>query len=290
MFNFFRNKLQSLFKKNISLDLIEDVESLFYEADFGTELTEELCARLRQTKKADESAIKELITSLLHESLEGFPSQTFQASATKPAVSLLVGTNGSGKTTTAAKLAHYYKERSQDTMLVATDTFRAAGMDQARLWANKLGCGFVSGKPGGDAAAIAFDGIQAAIAQGYSRVIIDTSGRLHVHGNLMKELSKIVLVCGKALDGAPHEILMTVDSTLGNNAVEQVRVFHDVVPLSGLIFTKVDGSAKGGTLFQIAKRLKIPTKFIGYGESFKDLDEFDLDLFLKKLFAEIEKI
>ncbi|CRI33509.1 Signal recognition particle receptor FtsY [Chlamydia pneumoniae] len=290
MFKFFRNKLQSLFKKNISLDLIEDAESLFYEADFGTELTEELCARLRRTKKADASTIKDLITVLLRESLEGLPSQASQSSQTRPIVSLLLGTNGSGKTTTAAKLAHYYKERSESVMLVATDTFRAAGMDQARLWANELGCGFVSGQPGGDAAAIAFDGIQSAIARGYSRVIIDTSGRLHVHGNLMKELSKIVSVCGKALEGAPHEIFMTVDSTLGNNAIEQVRVFHDVVPLSGLIFTKVDGSAKGGTLFQIAKRLKIPTKFIGYGESLKDLNEFDLDLFLNKLFPEVEKI
>ncbi|SPN74078.1 Cell division protein FtsY,signal recognition particle-docking protein FtsY,Signal recognition particle GTPase,signal recognition particle-docking protein FtsY,SRP54-type protein, GTPase domain [Chlamydia serpentis] len=285
MFKFFSNKLQSLFRTNADINLIEYAESLFYEADFGTELTKELCARLYRTKKADESSIKELITSLLYESLEGLPYQNSEVSTTRPLVSLILGTNGSGKTTTTAKLAHYYKERSHNVMLVATDTFRAGGMDQARLWAKELGCGFVSGKPGGDAAAIAFDGIQAAIARGYSRVIIDTSGRLHVHSNLMKELSKIALVCGKALEGAPHEVLMTVDSTLGNNAVEQVRIFHDVIPLSGLIFTKVDGSAKGGTLFQIARQLQIPTKFIGYGESLKDLEEFDIDLFLEKLFA-----
>ncbi|ANH78765.1 signal recognition particle-docking protein FtsY [Candidatus Chlamydia sanziniae] len=286
MFKYFSNKLQSLFKKNVSLDLLEYAESLFYEADFGTELTKELCARLHQVKKPDELTVKKLISTLLQQTIESLPPvQTLQFFPSQPCVSLILGTNGSGKTTTVAKLSHYYQQRSQRVLIVAADTFRAAGIDQIRVWAEKLGCGFVSGKTGGDAAAIAFDGIQAALSRGYSRVLIDTSGRLHVHGNLMKELTKIVSACDKALVSAPHEILMTVDTTLGSNVIEQVRVFHETTRLSGIILTKVDGSAKGGTLFRIAKELQIPTKFIGCGESLQDLQEFHLDFFLRKLFA-----
>ncbi|WP_348663039.1 signal recognition particle-docking protein FtsY [Chlamydia vaughanii] len=283
MFKFFSSKIQSLFKKTLSTDLLEFAESLFYEADFGSDLTEELCSRLRKCRKPDESIVKDLVSSLLRETLENLPIKD-PSTQGSPVVSLMLGTNGSGKTTTVAKLAHYYQSRSEKVLIVATDTFRAAGMDQMRCWAEKLDCGFVSGKPGGDAAAIAYDGIVSAISRGYDRVIIDTSGRLHTHTNLLNELSKIVSVCNKALPGSPHERLMTIDATLGGNVVEQVRVFHDTIPLSGLILTKVDGSAKGGTLFRVAKQLKIPTKFVGYGESVGDLEEFHIDRFLEKLF------
>ncbi|AHK63421.1 Signal recognition particle receptor FtsY [Chlamydia avium] len=282
MFKFFSSKIQSLFKKAPSVDLLESAESLFYEADFGSDLTEELCSRLLKCQKPSEVILKELVTSLLRDTLEGLP--ILHSPIQSPSVSLVLGTNGSGKTTTIAKLAHYYQNRSEKVMIVATDTFRAAGMTQMRYWAEKLHCGFVSGKPKGDAAAIAYDGITAAISRGYDRVLIDTSGRLHTHTNLLQELSKLVSVCNKALPGAPHEKFMTIDATLGGNTVDQVRIFHETIPLSGIILTKVDGSAKGGTLFRIAKQLKIPTKFVGYGESVEDLEEFHIERFLEKLF------
>ncbi|AUS60233.1 cell division protein [Chlamydia abortus] len=282
MFKFFSSKIQSLFKKTLSPDLLEFTESLFYEADFGSDLTEELCSRLRKCRKPDASTVKDLVSSLLRETLDSLPlAEPCQGPA--PIVSLILGSNGSGKTTTVAKLAHYYLSRSEKVMIVATDTFRSAGMNQMRCWAEKLGCGFVSGKPGGDPAAIAYDGIASAMSRGYDRVLIDTSGRLHTHTNLLNELSKIVSVCNKVHPGSPHERLMTIDATLGGNVIEQVRVFHDTVPLSGLILTKVDGSAKGGTLFRVAKQLKIPTKFVGYGELIGDLEEFHIDRFLEKL-------
>ncbi|WP_201456287.1 signal recognition particle-docking protein FtsY [Chlamydia sp. 17-3921] len=284
MFKFFRSKIQALFKKDLSTDLLEHTEKLFYEADFGTELTEELCSRLCKEKKLDETKIRELVSNVLRETLKQLPICKPPLTTT-PYVYLILGSNGSGKTTTVAKLANFYQQQSQKVMIVATDTFRAAGMDQTRCWAEKLGCGFVSGKQGGDPAAIAFDGIRAAIARGYDKVIIDTSGRLHTHTNLMKELSKVASVCDKALSGAPHEVLMTLDATLGGNSVEQAQIFSSVAPISGLILTKADGSAKGGTLFRIAKLLKIPTKFISYGESFEDLQEFHIDFFLEKLFS-----
>ncbi|EPP34833.1 signal recognition particle-docking protein FtsY [Chlamydia ibidis] len=287
MFKFFSSKIQSLFRRSVSVDLLEFAEGLFYEADFGSNLTEELCSRLRKSRNPDESSLRILISELLRETLSGLPEITGSLPETSPPyVTLILGTNGSGKTTTVAKLAHYYQLKSKKVMIVATDTFRSAGMDQMRYWAEQLDCGFVSGKPGGDAAAIAYDGIQAAIARNYDHVIIDTSGRLHTHTNLLKELSKIVSVCNKSHPGSPQETLMTLDATLGGNAVEQVRVFNNVVPVSGLILTKVDGSAKGGTLFRIAKELKIPTKFLGNGESVEDLQDFDIEKFLQKLFSQ----
>ncbi|ANG65863.1 signal recognition particle-docking protein FtsY [Chlamydia gallinacea] len=283
MFKFFSSKIQSLFKKAPSKDLLELTESLFYEADFGSELTEELCSRMHKCRKPSEETLKEQVTSLLRDTLESLPVEQ-SPDQSFPRVSLILGTNGSGKTTTVAKLAHYYQSRLEKVMIIATDTFRAAGMTQMRYWAEKLHCGFVSGKPGGDAAAIAYDGITSALSRGYDRVLIDTSGRLHTHTHLLHELSKLVSVCNKVLAGSPHEKFMTVDATLGGNTVDQVRTFHEMIPLSGIILTKVDGSAKGGTLFRIAKQLKIPTKFVGYGESMGDLEEFHLERFLEKLF------
>ncbi|QYC72108.1 signal recognition particle-docking protein FtsY [Chlamydia suis] len=281
MFKFFGNKLRSLFKKTLPSDLLEYAELLLYEGDFGHKLTESFCRELRKHKHPDEHTLKGLIRSFLSEIIAKLPQR--ELSSVRPHATLVLGTNGSGKTTTVAKLAHYYLSQNQTVLIVATDTFRSAGMDQMRCWANSLNCGFISGKPGGDPAAIAFDGISAAIARDYDQVIIDTSGRLHTHTNLLKELQKIVSVCNKAFTGAPHETLMTIDATLGSNTLSQVSMFHEAVPIDGLIFTKVEGSAKGGSLFRIADELKIPTRFVGYGETVSDFEPFSIDRFLDKL-------
>ncbi len=281
MFKFFGNKLRSLFKKTLPSDLLEYAEALLYEGDFGPKLTEAFCNELRRHKHPDERLIKELIRSFLSDIIAKLPQK--KSSSAHPHVTLIVGTNGSGKTTTVAKLAHYCLSQNQTVLIVATDTFRSAGMEQMRCWADSLGCGFISGKPGGDAAAIAFDGISAAVARNYDQVIIDTSGRLHTHTNLLKELQKIATVCNKAFPGAPHETLMTVDATLGSNTLSQVKLFHEAVPIDGLIFTKIEGSAKGGSLFRIADELKIPTRFVGYGETVYDFEPFSIDRFLDKL-------
>ncbi len=282
MLKFLSQKIKSFFKKEIPEDILEFAESIFYEGDFGAQLTEELCARLRKQRNPDEAAVKAIISSLLKETIAAPPPVRIP-SKPMPHITLILGVNGSGKTTTVAKLARYYQKQGENVLIVATDTFRAAGMDQMKLWAEQLGCGFVSGKPGGDPAAIAYDGITAALSRHYSHVLIDTSGRLHTHGHLLQELAKMAKVCNKACPGSPHEVLLTIDATLGGNTLEQVRLFNEAVPLSGLIFTKMDGSAKGGTLFRIAKQQQIPTKFVGYGESVEDLEVFQIDRFLEKL-------
>lgn len=281
MFKFFGNKLRSLLKKTLSSDLLEYAEVLLYEGDFGPKLTEAFCEELRRCKNPDERAVKGLIRSFLSKIIAKLPQR--EPLSVRPFSTLVLGTNGSGKTTTVAKLAHYYLSQNQKVLTVATDTFRSAGMDQMRCWAETLNCGFISGKPGGDAAAIAFDGISAAVARDYDHVIIDTAGRLHTHTNLLKELQKIATVCNKAFPGAPHETLMTIDATLGSNTLSQVQLFHEAVPINGLIFTKVEGSAKGGSLFRIADELKIPTRFVGYGETIHDFEPFAIDRFLDKL-------
>lgn len=282
MFKFFTNKIQSLFRKKSASSFLEEAESLFYEGDFGSELTELLCHRLRQTRNCDEKTLKLVISSLLQEIIQNVHDSS-AAIESKPFVSVIVGTNGAGKTTSVAKLAHFYQSQGKKVMIVATDTFRSAGIEQMRRWAELLHCGFVAGKPGGDPAAIAYDGITSACSKQYDHVIIDTSGRLHTYDNLLKELSKLVSVCNKAFPGSPHDILMIIDATLGGNVIEQVRAFQNVVPLTGLILTKTDGSAKGGTLFRLANQFQLPTKFVGYGESIDDFEAFSIARFLTKI-------
>lgn len=282
MFKFFTNKIQSLFRKKPSLDLLEEAESLFYEGDFGSELTEELCRRLKQCRNLQEDSLKTIVTALLQETIQQLPAPS-SPSISSPHVTVIVGTNGTGKTTTVAKLANYYQTRGEKVLITATDTFRSAGIDQMQQWAELLHCGFVAGKPKSDPAAIAYDGIASAKARQYDRVLIDTSGRLHTNANLLKELLKLVSVCAKAHPGSPHDILMIVDATLGGNVIEQVLAFREAISLTGLILTKTDGSAKGGTLFRLARQLQLPTRFVGYGESVEDFEEFNIDRFLQKI-------
>jgi fused signal recognition particle receptor len=201
----------------------------------------------------------------------------------KPFSVLVVGVNGSGKTTTCAKLAHAAIRQGRQPLLAATDTFRAAGADQLKLWARDVGCDVVAGAPGADAAAVAFDALDAAVARGRDLVIVDTAGRMHTKEPLMKELQKVRGAMAKRIDGAPHETWIVLDATLGQNAVIQAKVFHEAVALTGVIISKLDGSSKAGFVFSINREMGIPIRFVGLGEKMDELVPFEADKFVGAL-------
>jgi fused signal recognition particle receptor len=199
-------------------------------------------------------------------------------------VVMVVGVNGSGKTTTIGKLAHYYKKKGRKIILAAGDTFRAAAIDQLKIWSERADVPVVAGQPGGDPAAVAYDGIRASRARGYDLLIIDTAGRLHTKFNLMQELEKTYRVCRKSVHSAPHEVLLVLDAPTGQNALAQAKKFKESVHVSGVVLAKLDSTAKGGMVFAIYKELGLPVRFVGTGESIEDLTPFDPDMFIEGLF------
>lgn len=283
------SKIRSLFSGPIDATTLEKLEELFYEADLGLQTATELTDRVRTlyaknpSLKADDliTAIKEeLITSLSKTptTLSPIPEETL------PLVILVVGVNGNGKTTSVAKLAKYFKDQGKKVLIAGADTFRAAAMEQLEIWAQRIGVDIVKGNPKSDPAAVAFDAISAAKARGIEVVIIDTAGRLHTKTPLMQELDKIRRTCHKVHPNSPHETLLVLDATTGQNAVDQAQTFHKFTPISGLLLTKLDGSAKGGIVIRIHRQLGIPIKFIGVGEQFEDLEPFQPDSFVSALF------
>ena len=201
-------------------------------------------------------------------------------------VVLVVGVNGSGKTTTIGKLAHYYKKDSHKVILAAGDTFRAAAIEQIQIWGQRADVPVIAGQPGSDPAAVAYDGIRAARARGYDLLFIDTAGRLHTKHNLMRELEKTYNVCRKSVHAAPHEVLLVLDAPTGQNAIIQATKFKESVNVTGVVLTKLDSTAKGGMVFAIYRELGLPVRFIGTGESIEDLATFDEDAFVSGLFDE----
>ncbi|MBX6351407.1 MAG: signal recognition particle-docking protein FtsY [Clostridia bacterium] len=214
------------------------------------------------------------------------PRTGLRLAAEPPTVVLLVGVNGSGKTTTAAKLAYRLREAGQAPVLAAADTFRAAAAEQLRIWAERIGCDLVRQAEGGDPAAVVFDAIRAAEARGRGAVVVDTAGRLHTKGDLMAELGKVARVAGRAKPGAPHEILLVIDAPTGQNGLAQARSFHAALGLTGLVVTKLDGTAKGGVTLAIADELGLPVRFVGLGEGLADLRPFDAESFAEALFLD----
>lgn len=260
----------------------EEAERVLLEADFGVDATDELIAGLRRAPAAErEGHLERAVAGLLAGPAE---SGVLARAAEPPTVLLVYGVNGVGKTTTVAKLAHRLAGEGRRVLLAAADTFRAGAVSQLRQWGERLGVPCVGAEDGrGDPAAVAFDAIDAAVARGCDTVLVDTAGRLHTEPRLMEELKKVVRVVGKRRPGAPHESLLVLDGTVGQNAVAQAREFAAAVPLTGLIVTKLDGSARGGAVVAVRRAIPVPIRFIGTGEGVADLEPFDAVGYARRL-------
>jgi fused signal recognition particle receptor len=285
----FLTRLTSLVAKNeVNEEFWSGLEETLIGADVGVETTIELVDKLRV--RADKERVRETarVQAMLKEELLVLlhvPNlQSPIPNLPPPYVVLIVGVNGSGKTTSIAKLAHYYKAQNKKVILAAADTFRAAAIDQLKIWGQRVGADVVAHQPGADPGAVAFDAWQAAKARRADCLIVDTAGRLQTKFNLMKELEKIARVLQKNDSHAPHETLLVLDAVTGQNGLQQAREFKKATPLTGLILTKLDGTAKGGIVFAIAKELQLPIKFVGTGETLDDFAEFDAQEFVDGLF------
>lgn len=286
MFKFLGQKIRSLFSGKVNEETIDQLEELFYQADLGSQTSNELSQKVRDLcKKKSDLSTDEILSEIKRDLLEQMRLVSLPETAPgNPHVILIVGVNGNGKTTSIAKLAHHFQSKGKKVLIAAADTFRAAAIDQLEIWAGQTGSLLVKGKPGSDPAAVVFDAITAAKGRGVDIVLVDTAGRLHTKTDLMKELEKIHRVSGKAYPGAPHETLLVLDATIGQNGVEQAATFHKFTPLTGLILTKLDGTAKGGTALSIQKKLQLPIKFIGTGERLDALQPFEPKSFIDSLF------
>ncbi|MBK1964564.1 signal recognition particle-docking protein FtsY [Campylobacter novaezeelandiae] len=259
--------------KKITKDLLEEI---LLEADVSYEIVEEIIYYLPPSDEVRKENLRRVMkTYFLYDQKE--------LSHSKPFVELILGVNGAGKTTSIAKLAYLYKQQNQKIILGACDTFRAGAIEQLKLWAQKLDIEIVASSQGHDPSAVAFDTISKAKAKDFDRVIIDTAGRLQNQKNLALELEKIIRICDKAFSGAPHRKILVLDGTQGNAGILQAKAFNEFVKLDGVIITKLDGTAKGGGLFSIARELELPILYIGVGESMQDLYEFDIDKYLDTL-------
>ncbi len=259
----------------------EDLEAILIQADMGLETTTEVVDNLRrQVHEKGLTTTNEMLEGLREELLNRLLTPEFPDFHKKPFVILLLGVNGSGKTTSAAKLANRYKQEGNAVLLVAADTYRAAAIDQLRIWAERVDVPMIAGQPDGDPGAATYDGINAAQARKMDVVIIDTAGRLHTRYNLMEEIKKVVRVSGKALQGTPHATWLVLDATTGQNALQQAKAFQKAVELDGVIMAKLDMSAKGGMAFAIQKHLNLPILYAGMGEGLEDLKPFDPEAFV----------
>src|SRR5687768_9388655 len=259
---------------------LEQLEELLLEADFGVTTSMRLISDVEQLAQRGQIRTEEEFHEALRHGVEralrsGYSDATMFVPADKPMIILVIGVNGAGKTTFIGKLAAKLRSEGKRVVVAAGDTFRAGAIDQLRLWADRTGAEFIGGKPGGDAAAVAFDAIDAAHTRDADVVIVDTAGRLHTSDNLMDELKKIVRVIKKRRVDAPHETLLILDGTIGQNAVAQAKTFSAAVPVSGLVVTKVDGTARGGIVVAVHDAIDVPVKFIGVGEKVTDLEPFD---------------
>ena len=265
----------------------ERVEEALIQADVGVPATVEIVRRLEQREPGSEAELVAGLEDVVTELVAADGAARLELPAA-PSVLLVVGVNGTGKTTTIGKLAHRLREHGHSVVVAAADTFRAAADEQLEIWAKRAGADFVGASRGADPAAVAFDAISAAEARGRDVVIVDTAGRLHTQTNLMDELAKVRRVIAGRLEGAPHETLLVVDATTGQNGLQQARLFNEAVDVSGVALTKLDGSAKGGIAVAIAHELGLPVKLVGVGEALEDLQPFDAGDFARALVSGTE--
>jgi fused signal recognition particle receptor len=285
----FGDKIKALFQGKIDENTLGQLEQLLYEGDFGVQTSIDLTNKIRELHQTNPSfktsdyieALRSHLVSLLGQIPNGLVEVPLNQ---LPMVVLIVGVNGNGKTTSVAKLSHLLKHNHKKVLIAAADTFRAAAIEQLEIWAHRLQIDIVKGSPKSDPAAVAFDAVQAAKARHCDVVIVDTAGRLHTKTPLMQELEKIKKSCHKASASGPHETLLVLDATTGQNAIEQAKHFHKFTPLTGIILTKLDGTAKGGIVLAIQRELGLPIKFIGTGEQIDDLQPFDSHHFVSNLF------
>jgi fused signal recognition particle receptor len=263
----------------------DDLEAMLIQADLGVETTESLLELLKEQAKAEGWTKAEQLRSGLEDSLTSLivPPPPFEYNPDGPTVVLVVGVNGSGKTTSTAKLGKRFSESGKKVVLAAADTYRAAAVEQLQNWGGRLGLRVVSGQAGGDPGAVTYDAIQSAVARKEDLVLIDTAGRLHTRFNLMEELKKVYRVSGKALPGAPHAVWLVMDATTGQNALQQAIAFKDTVQVTGVILAKLDSSARGGMAFAIQQTLGLPILYAGLGEGADDLQPFDPEAFINSI-------
>ncbi len=285
------SKVQALLgQSDITAETWEDLEALLLQADVGVSTTEKLLERLRVRANAEGITRAERLREALQQELRavlspnGALAQPDYARKRLLEVILVVGVNGSGKTTSIAKLAKRYRDHGRSVLLAACDTFRAAAIDQLQIWGERLGVPVIAGAPNADPGAVAFDAVQAAFARKCDTLIVDTAGRLHTKHNLMQELKKVRNVLNRAVHEAPHQTLLVIDATNGQNALNQAKGFAEAVGVTGVILTKLDGTPKGGVAFAIVDTLGIPIIYLGTGEKLDDLEPFDPDAFVRALF------
>jgi len=285
-----RGSLDRLLGRAADPVLLEEFEAALIASDLGSRVVERVMERLKKQLQGTDASQSGRVQTVLRDTLldaltpaQGLPLESLIAKGPKPFVILAVGVNGVGKTTTIAKIAQRLVQAGTVPLLVACDTFRAAAIDQLQVWADRVGVDVIRHRHGADPAAVAFDGIAAAKARQIDVVLIDTAGRLHTKSNLMDELRKITRIIAQECPGAPHEVLLVLDATVGQNALSQARQFHQAVGVTGLVLTKLDGTARGGIVIAIAEELKLPVRLIGVGESVEDLQDFQSDAFVDAL-------
>lgn len=280
-------QIKDIIPGKVSLDdeVLEEIEEILVMGDVGMKTTQEIIEHLKETVRRRKDLSSDEFLEVLKEELAAQildEEETFEYDH-KPHVILVVGVNGTGKTTTIGKLAARMKQNGLDVILGAADTFRAAAIEQLEIWAERVGVDLVKHKEGGDPAAVAYDTVQAAVSRGKDVAVIDTAGRLHTKTNLMEELAKIKRVIQKILPDAPHEVLLVLDATTGQNAINQARQFVEKVDVTGIVLTKLDGTAKGGVVLAIQKELGLPVKYVGLGEQIDDLQPFNKHEFVEGL-------
>ncbi len=284
-------RMRALFGKPWNEETFEQLEQILYEADLGAESAGAFVAHLREELRRQPTQEIGALLQIFQDYALSILTQPAKSIKKEPAVGeprviLVVGVNGTGKTTSIAKLAHLYHREGKKVLLAAADTFRAAAIDQLANWAERLGVPIVRGQPGGDPSAVVFDALTAASARGIDIVLIDTAGRLQNKTALMQELEKVKRVSQKVVPSAPHETLLVLDATTGQNAIDQAQIFHQFTPLSGIFLAKLDGSAKGGIVLSIYQKLGVPVEWIGIGEGADDILPFDAQSYVDALFKD----